>query len=87
MMEQFDKNRLYHEFYLNDWGDVKKVDGDYALGMHPCMLCKLSDECDRLADELNDIEYCMCLSKGCIKDTQYKVKHPNAYFRNINNTI
>ena len=45
--------------------------------------CELSDECDRLADDLNNIEYCMCLSEGCIKDTQYKVKHPKAYFKKV----
>ena len=38
---------------------------------------------DKLADELNQIEYCMCLSKGIIKDTEYKLKHNKAYFKKI----
>lgn len=76
MMEQFDKNRLYHGFYLNEW------DGP-SLFIDACNFCELSDECDKLADDLNNIEYCMCLSDGCIKDTQYKVKHPKAYFKKV----
>lgn len=85
-MKKIDKNRLYHGFYLEEWG-VKKIDGEYQLGNHPCFLCELSDECDRLADDLNDIEYCICLSEGCIKDIKYKVEHKDAYFKNINNLI
>lgn len=76
MMEQFDKNRLYHGFYLNDWSGTSEH-------FRACDFCELSDECDRLADDLNNIEYCMCLSDGCIKDTKYKIKHPKAYFKKI----
>ena len=54
-----------------------------SLFIDACNFCELSDECDRLADDLNNIEYCMCLSDGCIKDTQYKVKHPKAYFKKV----
>lgn len=77
-----DKNRLFHGFYLNDWG-VNKIDGAYQLCCHPCDLCELSDECDRLADDLNNIEFCMCLSEGIIKDIEYKEEHPDAYFKKI----
>lgn len=71
----FDKNRLFHGFYLNDWN------GNGTNGS--CDLCELSDECDRLADDLNNIEYCMCLSEGIIKDIEYKEEHPDAYFKKI----
>ena len=46
-MEQFDKNRLYHGFYLNEW------DGP-SLFIDACNFCELSDECGRLADDLNN---------------------------------
>lgn len=78
-----DKNRIYNGYYLNDWG-VNKIDRVYQLGCHPCDLCELTEECDRLADDLNDIKYCMCLSKGIIKDIKYKTKHPDAYFKKVN---
>jgi len=68
-----DKNRLYKNYYLNVWGDQK----------HSCVLCELSDECDRLSDDLNDIYYLMCTSPGIIKDVNYKKNHPNAYFKKI----
>ena len=80
MKEKWDKKRLYRNFYLDEWDGPNLVIGS-------CNFCELSDECDRLADDLNNIEYCMCLSKGVIKDTEYKVKHPKAYFKNINNLI
>lgn len=86
MKEKWDKKRLYRNFYLEEWG-VNKIEGAYQLGCHPCDLCDLCKECDKLADDLNNIEYCMCLSKGVIKDVEYKVKHPDAYFKNINDLI
>ena len=81
---EINKNRLYQGFYLDEWG-VNKIDGAYQLGCHPCDLCDLTEECDRLADDLNHIEYCMCLSKGVIQDTNYKKEHPDAYFKKIKN--
>ena len=69
------KNRLYNGYYLNEWNN--------DLKQPACELCELTDECDKLADELNQIEYCMCLSKGIIKDTEYKLKHNKAYFKKI----
>lgn len=78
-----EKNRLYGDYYLDEWG-INKIDGEYQLGCDPCSLCELCDDCDRLADELDDISYCMCLSQGIIKDTEYKEKHPEAYFKKIN---
>ena len=77
-----DKNRIYNGYYLNDWG-VNKIDGAHQLCCHPCDLCELSEDCDKLADDLNNIEYCMCLSKGIIKDKQYKLEHPDAYFKHV----
>jgi len=71
---QIDNNRLYNGYYLDDWGVNDK---------NPCNCCELSDDCDRLADDLNNIEYCMCLSKGVIKDTEFKKNHPDAYFKKI----
>ena len=77
-MKNIDKDRLYHGFYLCEWEH-----GLEHIGKEACMLCELCDECDRLADDLNKIEYCMCLSKGVIKDTEYKKKYPDAYFKKI----
>ena len=74
--QNMDKNRIYNGYYLNEW------DGP-SLFIGACNFCELSDECDRLADELNNIEYCMCLSKGIIKDIKYKLEHPDAYFKKI----
>lgn len=71
-----DNNRIFNGYYLNNWGNDE-------IYYNPCDLCELSDECDRLADDLNNIEYCMCLSTGIIKDNQYKLNHPNAYFKKI----
>jgi len=45
--------------------------------------CELADDCERLADDLNDITYRMCCSEGVIKDTKYKFNHPLAYFKEI----
>ena len=72
---KINKNRLYNGYYLNEWNN--------DLKQSACELCELTDECDKLADELNQIEYCMCLSKGIIKDTEYKLKHNKAYFKKI----
>lgn len=74
-----DKDRLYNSYYLNVWDD-KSFE-------NPCMRCELNDMCDRVADELNQIEYCMCMSKGVIKDTNYKKTYPLAYFKNIKDII
>lgn len=68
-----DKNRLFKNYYLNDWGDQK----------NSCILCELSDECDKLSDDFNNIYYFMCTSTGVIKDINYKKNHPNAYFKKI----
>lgn len=70
------KDRLYNSYYLNVWDD-KSFE-------NPCMHCELNDMCDRIADELNQIDYCMCISKNVIKDTEYKVKNPKAYFKKLN---
>ena len=51
------------------------------------MRCELNDICDFIADELNDIKYCMCMSKGVIKDTNYKKAYPLAYFKSIKDII
>lgn len=85
-MKILDQKRLYHNFYLEEWG-TNKIDGLYQLCCDPCSLCDLCKECERLADDLNNIEFCMCVSKGVIEDTEYKEKHSDAYFKNINNLI
>lgn len=71
-------NRLYNNYYLDEW-----LNTDKQQCQNPCDLCELGEECDRLADDLNDIYYLMCCSKGIIKDTNYKINHPNAYFKKI----
>jgi len=73
---EVNEDLMFHNYLLNDWG----VGED---NQHPCDLCELCEECDRLADDLNNIEYCMCLSRGVIKDIQYKKDHPNAFFKKI----
>lgn len=76
------KDLEYNGYLLGEWG-VNKIEGAYQICCDPCSLCDLSDECDRLADDLNNIEYCMCLSKGVIKNTEYKKEHPDAYFKKM----
>ena len=66
MMEQFDKNRLYHGFYLNEW------DGP-SLFIDACNFCELSDECDRLADDLNNIEYLCVFLTDALKTLNIKL--------------
>lgn len=72
-----DQNRRYGRFYLNDWGDSVEDTTE------ACKKCQLYDDCERLADDLNDITYRMCCSEGVIKDTTYKRNHPLAYFKEI----
>lgn len=74
-----DKNRLYNSYYLNVWDD-KSFE-------NPCMRCELNDMCDSIADELNDITYCMCMSKGVIKETNYKKAYPLAYFKKLKDNL
>lgn len=73
------KNRLYNGYYLSDWDGWGNKDA--------CERCELTKECDRLADELNDISYCMCQSLGVIKDINYKKEHPYAYFKKISSNV
>ena len=47
----------------------------------PCDRCEISDSCDRIADDLNCIEYCICLD--VIKDKEYKDKYPESYFKKV----
>ena len=65
-MEQFDKNRLYHGFYLNEW------DGP-SLFIDACNFCELYDECDRLADDLNNIEYLCVFLTDALKTLNIKL--------------
>ena len=51
-------------------------------GKSPCFLCELSDECDNISDDLNCVEYCICLDG--IKDKTFKKNHPDSYFKRIN---
>lgn len=80
IIKEIVEDRIFKGYLLDEWG-TNKIDGVYQLGCHPCDLCELTEECDRLADDLNHIEYCMCLSKGIIKDTEFKKNHPDAYFK------
>lgn len=74
-MNNINKDRLFNGYYLDEWG---------INGVHDaCELCELSDDCDKLADDLNNIEYCMCISKGVIKDIKYKLEHSDSYFKKI----
>lgn len=70
-----DPNRIYHNLYYLDDYDIDISDQD------PCELCDLSIQCDRISDELNLIEYCLCIDG--IKDKEYKEKYPDAYFKKI----
>ena len=72
-MNNINKDRLFNGYYLDEWGINDAHDA--------CELCELSEDCDKLANDLNNIEYCMCISKGVIKDIKYKLEHPDAYFK------
>ena len=69
-------NKLnYHGYKLGEWG-VNKINAEYELGKTPCDLCELCDLCDLIADDMNHIEYCICLEVN----EDYKRSHPDAYF-------
>ena len=72
------KSRFFGpKYYLADY------DPFVTTCKEACEKCELSDICDQLADDLNHIEYCICLHG--IKDKKFKVSCPGAYFRDINN--
>ena len=73
---KFDPNRLYHGYYLD-----KYEKGLFDKKIDPCDRCEISDICDRIADDLNCIEYCICLDG--IKDKEYKDKYPESYFKKV----
>ena len=65
-----DKTREFHGYFLDEW-EGNNID--------PCKLCELSNQCDEIADTLNHIEYCLCLSVN----KKYKEKHPFAFFKKL----
>lgn len=76
--EDLNKNRFFGpKYYLADYDPFITTPKD------ACKRCELSDVCDQLADDLNHIEYCICLHG--IKDKKFKVNCQGAYFRDINN--
>lgn len=66
-----DKSRCINikgqEYYLEEKENIN----------NPCMLCELNNECDNLADELNKIEYQLCLQ------IPYSLEHNNVYFKKV----
>lgn len=70
-MNNLDKRRIYHGYYLDDY-PIKE-------GKDPCELCELNKHCDEIADTLNQIEYCICLSLN----KKYKKEHAKAFFKQI----
>ena len=68
-----EKNREFHGYILDEWdGNTFQI-----KDKHPCELCELEDECDRIADDLNKIEYFLCKSVNA----KFKEEHPYAFFR------
>ena len=66
------ENRKFGEYYLDEYS-IKESE-------NPCHLCELTDKCDQIADDLNKIDYCICLEYA----KKYKETHPNAYYKKIN---
>lgn len=77
-MNNYPKDRMFGPKYL-----LGNFNPNVNTSKEACELCELSDVCDQLADDLNHIEYCICLHG--IKNKKYKVDCPGAYFRDINN--
>lgn len=73
---KYNPRQVYHKYYLNDWDEESKVK------FNPCDKCEVGDICDEIADTINNIEYCICLSKPSYK--KYKESHPRSYFKVLN---
>ena len=76
LKSEIDHNRLYHGYYLDEYEH-----GLQYINSNACIECELEEHCDQIADELNLIEYCLCIDG--IKDKEYKEKYPDAYFKKI----
>lgn len=78
-ISKLDQNRIFktkdNQYYLDD----EYVAKDFPIGA--CNFCALSDLCDQLSDELNNIEYCICLGEDRFK--KIKLLNPKACFRII----
>lgn len=59
------------------WNGYELVDGDDNI-QDPCAICELQDMCDRLADDLNKIEYQLC---NQIVSEGYSKIHKHTYFK------
>lgn len=72
-----EKSRIFiynnEEYILADGYPI-----DQLGACHPCDRCELSDICDKIADDLNKIEYTLCSE---IEDKEYKDNHPNSFFQ------
>ena len=71
------EDRVFHGYILED--DPNPPSNPKKT--YPCCKCELDSLCDRIADDLNHMEYCICLNG--IKDKNYKKNHPNSYFKKI----
>lgn len=72
-MQMNENTREFHGYLLDEYeGNTFQTHKK-----HPCELCELEDVCDRIADDLNKIEYFLC------KEVNHKFKedHPYAFFR------
>ena len=52
---------------------------------HPCELCELNDVCDRIADDLNNIEYFFCVRKSTTNSK--KIIHTHSLENKINKNL
>ena len=67
-----DKSRYINingqEYYLEEC--LEEIDNH-------CSLCELNNLCDIIADDINHIEYCLCLQ------IPYSLNHNNIYFKKV----
>lgn len=76
MSKIYKQERIWDNYYLDQYEC-----GLCDIGVNPCDKCDLCDICDEMADTLNNIEYCICLSKPEMK--AYKETYKDAYFKMI----
>lgn len=65
------EDRIFQNYYLDEYSL------EINSSKEACDKCELSDLCDRIADDVNDIGYCICLDKS----EKYKHNHPTAYYK------